>query len=146
MDRYPLIVMVVFLGLCLGVNRVYPLNPGFGLWGQISGGIVLSCGILLLVVALGHFQIKGTTVMPTRKPDKLVVNGIYRITRNPMYLGMLLVLVGVPFVMESVTGLMFALLFFLIMNRSVIPREEKVVEGIFGDAYRGYKSQTRRWI
>lgn len=146
MDRYPLIIMVVFLGLSLGANRIYPFNPGFGLWGQIAGGITLICGILLLVVSLGHFLMRGTTVMPTREPDKLVTEGIYRISRNPMYLGMLLILVGVPFVMASVTGLIFALLFFLIMDRSVIPREEKVVEGVFGKSYLEYTSHTRRWI
>jgi len=146
MDRYPLLIVIIFLGLSLGVNRIYPLNPGIGLLGQIAGGTALICGIVLLAVSLGHFLMRGTTVMPTREPDKLVTEGIYRISRNPMYLGMLLILVGVPFVMASVTGLIFALLFFLIMDQSVIPREEKMVQGIFGEDYLEYKSHTRRWI
>lgn len=146
MDRYPLLIMIVFLGLSLGVNRIYPLNPGIGMSGQIAGGVALICAFALLAVSAGHFLMRGTTVMPTREPDKLVTEGIYRISRNPMYLGMLLSLVGVPLVMASVTGLIFALLFFLIMDRSVIPREEKVMEGVFGDAYRRYKLKTRRWI
>ena len=146
MNRYPLVMTIVFIGLSWVVSRIYPFNPGLGIIGKMAGGIVLFCGVSLFLVAVGHFRIQGTTVMPTREPDKLVSEGIYRVTRNPMYLGMLLMLIGFPFVMESVTGLIFSLLFFLIMDRSVIPREERVVEGVFGEEYRWYKSKTRRWI
>lgn len=146
MNRYPLLIMIVLLGLCWGVNRLYPLDFGFGIFGKTAGWIILLCGISLLVAAFGLFQIEGTTVNPTKEPDKLVTDGIYRVTRNPMYLGMLLILSGVPFVMESMAGLMFPLIFFLIMDQSIIPKEERTVEGVFGKEYLRYKLKTRRWI
>jgi len=146
MNKYPLLIMFILLALCWGVSRLYPLNFGWGVWGMAAGWIILLCGVSLLAVAFSLFLTKGTTVNPTKEPDKLVSEGIYRVTRNPMYLGMLLVLIGFPFLIESVTGLIFSLLFFLIMDLSVIPREERVVEGVFGEEYRLYKLRTRRWI
>jgi len=63
-----------------------------------------------------------------------------------MYLGMLLVLSGYPLIADSVLGFVFPLGFFLFMDRKLIPREENMVEGIFGDEFRKYKQNTRRWI
>jgi protein-S-isoprenylcysteine O-methyltransferase Ste14 len=91
-------------------------------------------------------MVRGTTVMPTRTPSKLVTEGIYRVTRNPMYLGMLLILSGFPLMIDAIIGLICPVIFFILMNLIVIPREEKVVEGVFGEAYLEYKSNTRRWI
>jgi len=87
-----------------------------------------------------------TTVMPTKAPDKLVTEGIYRLIRNPMYLGMLLILSGFPLIIDTIIGFVCPVIFFSLMDRIVIPREEKVVESVFGETYREYKSKTRRWI
>lgn len=146
MNGYPLLIMIVMLGLCWILKWLYPLTSGLDLVGKAFGWVVVLCGISLLAIAAGLFKIKGTTVNPTKEPNKLVTDGIYRVTRNPMYLGMLLILSGFPFVVESMLGLIFPVIFFLIMDRVVIPKEEKVVEGVFGEVYRGYKSKTRRWI
>ncbi len=146
MNRYPLLVMIVMLGLCWGASRLYPIPSGIGAVGEATGWFVVASGISLLAVAAGLFKAKGTTVNPTKEPDKLVTNGIYRVTRNPMYLGMLMILVGFPLVVESLIGLIFPVIFFLLMDRVVIPKEEEMVEGVFGEAYREYKSETRRWI
>jgi protein-S-isoprenylcysteine O-methyltransferase Ste14 len=146
MGRYPLIIVIVMLGLCWGVSRLYPATSGLGVMAKGMGWFFILCGISLLAVAAGLFKAKGTTVNPTKDPEKLVTSGIYRVTRNPMYLGMLLILIGFPFVLESLIGLIFPILFFFFMSRLVIPKEEKVVEGVFGEAYRKYMSHTRRWI
>jgi protein-S-isoprenylcysteine O-methyltransferase Ste14 len=63
-----------------------------------------------------------------------------------MYLGMLLILTGLPFVVGSLIGLIFPVIFFFYMDRVVIPKEEAMVENVFGALYQKYKSQTRRWI
>jgi protein-S-isoprenylcysteine O-methyltransferase Ste14 len=146
MNRYPLLMMLVMLGLCMGMNWIYPVNYGFGTAGKTMGWVAILCGMALLAAAIGFFRMKETTVNPTKKPDKLVTEGIYRISRNPMYLGMVLILAGFPLVTESVIGLIFPFIFFLIMNQSVIPREERTVEGVFGDDYLRYRTRTSRWI
>jgi protein-S-isoprenylcysteine O-methyltransferase Ste14 len=146
MNRYPLLIMFVMLAFSWSLKWLYPLASGLGLIGKVVGWIVILYGISLIVVAAGLFRIKGTTVNPTKQPDKLMTVGIYRITRNPMYLGMLLILSGFPFIAESILGLIFPVIFFFIMDRMVIPKEEKVVEDVFDEAYLRYKSKTRRWI
>jgi len=146
MNRYPLLIMIVLLGLCWSFSWLFPLHYGLGLYGKVTGLSVISVGIFLLFVAASLFIARKTTVMPTRAPNKLVTEGIYRVTRNPMYLGMLLILSGFPFVMDMIIGFICPLIFFLLMDRIIIPREEKVVEGVFREDYLEYKSKTRRWI
>lgn len=146
MNRYPLLIMIVLLAFCWSFSLFFPLHPGLGLVGRVAGLIFASGGIFLLMIAMFLFMARKTTVMPTRAPDKLVTEGIYRITRNPMYLGMLLILSGFPLMMDTIIGLICPVIFFFLMDCTVIPREEKVVEGVFGKAYLEYKSRTRRWI
>lgn len=146
MNRYPLLIMIVMLSLCWILKWFYPLISDLGLVGKAVGLVVVLCGISLIAVAAGLFKIKGTTVNPTKEPSNLVTGGIYHVTRNPMYLGMILILSGFPFVVESMLGLIFPVIFFLFMDRVLIPNEEKIVEEVFGEVYREYKSKTRRWI
>lgn len=146
MGRYPLIIVIVMLGLSWAISRLYPSTFDLGVVGRGTGWFVLLCGVCLLTAAAALFRVKATTVNPTKEPNKLMKGGIYRVTRNPMYLGMLLILIGFPFVLESLIGLIFPILFFFFMDRVVIPKEEKVVEKVFGEAYRTYKSRTRRWL
>jgi protein-S-isoprenylcysteine O-methyltransferase Ste14 len=146
MNRYPLLVMIVLVGLCWSLSWLFPLHHGLGLVGEATGFFIVSVGIVLIVIATGLFRARGTTVMPTKAPVKLVTEGIYNWTRNPMYLGMLLILSGLPLIIDTITGFICPVIFFFLMNRIVIPREEKIVEGVFGEAYLAYKSNTRRWI
>lgn len=146
MNRYPLLIMIVLLGLCWSFSWFFPLPYGLGVYGKVTGLLAISAGIFLLFIAAGLFIARRTTVMPTKAPNKLVTEGIYRVTRNPMYLGMLMILSGFPLTIGTIIGLICPLIFFLLMDRMIIPREEKVVEGVFGEDYLEYKSKTRRWI
>jgi protein-S-isoprenylcysteine O-methyltransferase Ste14 len=128
------------------LSRYPVLKYGLGPAGVISGWIAAACGIVLLAIAGGLFMIKGTTVNPTRAPDVLVTEGIYSASRNPMYLGMVLILSGLPLIVETPSGAIFPGIFFFVMDRVVIPEEENRIEGAFGEAYRNYKIRTRRWI
>lgn len=125
---------------------LYPVSSSLGFYGALAGGVVMLVGALLILIAAGVFKRRETNLDPTKPPDKLVVDGLYRISRNPMYLGMLLVLLGFPLILDSMLGFVFPLGFFAFMDRVLIPREEKMVEAIFEEEYRGYKFNTRRWI
>jgi len=146
MNRYPLLIMVILLGLECSLSFLYPATLNLGFAEKGIGCLIFLSGVSVLTVAAGLFRSKGTTVNPTKEPDKLVTEGIYRRTRNPMYLGMLLILTGLPFVAGSLIGLIFPVLFFFYMDRVVIPKEEAMVENVFGEFYQKYKCQTRRWI
>lgn len=145
MARYPLLVMLALLGLAWLFDRLLPAPLGLpGLpWLGIA---LLLVGGLLLILAAGLFRARGTTVDPTRSPDTLVTDGLYRLSRNPMYLGMLLVLIGFDLWRDSWPALLGPLAFFLYMNQVVIPREERMVEGRFAEQFQAYRQRTRRWI
>ena len=146
MNRYPLLIMFFILGISWGLNALLPRAADFGTSGKIGGSMLLFLGATLMLVAAGLFKLMGTTVDPTKEPNRLVTDGIYRFTRNPMYLGMLLILIGSNLILNFAIGFMFTIIFFLMMDKIIIPKEEDVVEGVFGEVYREYKNHTRRWI
>jgi protein-S-isoprenylcysteine O-methyltransferase Ste14 len=77
---------------------------------------------------------------------QVVTSGIYRFTRNPIYLGFLLLLIGVSVNSGFYWGIVFAPFFILVMNRLVIQKEEAYLEKKFGKAYTSYTSRVRRWL
>ena len=146
MSKYPVLIMFALLVLSALLAWVYSVPFGLGYVGVLAGWSLLLAGAFMVVVSAGVFRRRGTPVDPTKPPDKSVTDGLYRVSRNPMYLGMLLVLSGFPLIADSMLGVVFPLGFFLFMDRKLIPREENMVEGIFGEQFREYKQNTRRWI
>lgn len=109
--------------------------------------IALTGGTFSLVGVL-EFRRAKTTVNPM-KPDKasaLVVSGIYRITRNPMYMGLLLVLVGWAAFLAAMWPFFGPVVFFVYMGRFQIAPEERAMSAKFGSAYAAYKVRVRRWL
>lgn len=146
MSRYPLLLMLFLLGLSSVVWGIAPVSFGMGRGALFIGGAILVAGAALILVAAGLFRRRATTLDPTKAPDQLVVDGLYRLSRNPMYLGMLWILIGAALMLNSVLSLLCPVIFFVWMNGVIIPREEQRVEAVFGEAYLRYKQQTRRWI
>ena len=121
--------------------------------GSISIPMHLAMGILLMALGLGiggaafaTFKRSGTPVRPGAEPTHFVTTGPYRITRNPMYLGLLTFLIGWFFVSESPYFLIPPVLFFLAINFLLIPFEERLLVDRFGEVYEGYRKRVRRWI
>jgi len=92
------------------------------------------------------FKSRGTPVRPGAEPTKLVLSGPYRITRNPMYLGLLLFSVGCFFAMESLWFVIPPILFFWLINFRLIPFEEQLMKEHFGAEYEAYRQRVRRWL
>ncbi len=120
---------------------------------EIVSRNAVSLGIILLGVVVGAAGVCAfirlrTTVDP-RYPDKatrLVVGGVYKYSRNPMYLAILLVLVGVTVYLGALSSLLVVFLFVVTINRYQIVPEEQSLLRKFGDAYRQYTERVRRWI
>jgi protein-S-isoprenylcysteine O-methyltransferase Ste14 len=105
-------------------------------------------GGIVAVPAITAFRSAGTTVDP-RYPDKatrLVARGVYRYSRNPMYLGLLFLLIAWAFFLSNLLGFVCLPVFVLGMNHLQIRPEEAAMEGQFGDEYRAYRESVRRWI
>lgn len=109
-----------------------------------AAGLVLGAALLLWS---GHlFNRAGTGIRPFTPALRLVTGGPFRCSRNPMYLGMVLVLVGTAVMCGELTPWFVVPLFILVIDRRFIAREERFMEQTHGDAWRGYRERVRRWL
>lgn len=115
---------------------------------KIFSVLFLALGLLVGFLAIFKFIKNKTTVNPVKieKASTLVNSGIFRYTRNPMYLGMLFILISISLNFNLYGGFVVVLLFYFFINKFQIAPEEKVMEEIFGDEYVEYKKTTRRWL
>ena len=123
-----------------------PRWPG-GLQGA-AVALLLAAGLAIDLAGLRAFLASRTTVNPMRpeRASVLVTGGVYRFTRNPMYLGMACLLVAWALVLPSHAALLGPLAYTLYLTRFQIVPEERVLTGLFGDGYRAYMARVRRWI
>jgi len=109
-------------------------------------------GIILLVVGMipnfwVYFQFKGVTPRDIYEmPKKLITSGLFKISRNPVYLGMALILTGLAILLGSLISFIFPIIFIILTDKFIFPTEEKNLEKTFGKKYKEYKKRVRRWI
>jgi len=111
--------------------------------------IFITTGVTIAVAGVTTFRRKGTTVNPTKPSDasSLVVQGIYRVSRNPMYLGVLLLLIAWGIYLEHlIVVFVLPAAFVIYMNKFQIEPEEQALQKLFGDDFASYKKKVRRWI
>lgn len=144
----PLLLMVV-LALCmLAIDYAMP-SFSYHFTGKTWVGLAfVAGGVAAALAGVNAFRQARTTVDP-RNPDqssRIVDQGIYGWTRNPMYLGFALSLLGVAIVVGNWMAVLLAVLFVPYMNLFQIRPEERILAGKFGDDYRSYAARVRRWI
>lgn len=110
------------------------------------GWIGVVAGFAILLTAVGLFRKAGTATKPWKTPSQFVTDGVYRWTRNPMYLGMVLAYAGIAILCNSLVTLLLLIPLFIWVTREVIEREEAYLATKFGAPYLAYKAQTRRWF
>ena len=143
----PLLVLGVAAGTAWLIDRMAGpslTTPGF----QVAGALVASLGDSVAFAGVVEFRRAQTTVNPIRPEgaSALVVSGIYRLTRNPMYLGFVLILMGWMLALASLPGVVVTLAFVLYLNHFQIPPEEAARSVRFGEAFDYYKARVRRWL
>lgn len=107
---------------------------------------LMALGVSIILASAGLFKLRKTTLNPFGEPVTVVQDGFYRFSRNPMYLGMLLLLAGLGIWLGTLLALFIAPAFVAIMSRYYIAREEQVLDARFGETYRAYRQRVRRWI
>lgn len=110
------------------------------------GAAIAAAGVALVIVALGPFWKTGQDPAPWTPSGSVIDTGIYAHSRNPMYLGMALIHLGLAIVLHSWTALLLLPVAILVIRTQVIAREERYLEGKFGAAYTDYKRRVRRWL
>ena len=147
----PPIIYFGFFIAALAVDVAFA-GPSFASIG-LSDNARIGLGVVLFLVGMAvgatgisRFRSAGTEVRPWMPSTVLVTSGVYRFTRNPMYLGMALAYAGLSFLADSVIALVCLLPLLVIVTYAVIKREEHYLEVTFGEPYRAYKLQVRRWV
>jgi protein-S-isoprenylcysteine O-methyltransferase Ste14 len=140
--------LIYLTGLAVGflANVWMPIEFIPDLLAWALGGAFIACGALLTGSALLRFRGAGTTVRPDRPATTLVIAGPYRITRNPMYLGLAFAYLGISVAGESVWALILLPVVLIVINRWAIGPEEAFLQRRFGDAYIRYTTKVRRWM
>ena len=141
----PLIYAAGFvLGLCLG--RAVPVAALPKIPSHIAAVVWIALWAVLGVWSIGLFRRAHTGHLPTRSVTALVISGPYRVTRNPGYLAMACLYVGLAFWFDVFWALVLLPLVLVAIQYYVIVREEAYLESKFGDEYRQYKARVRRWL
>ena len=138
-----------FLGaivLAVALHFLLPLRQLLAFPWRLTGLAPLLIGILLNLLADRAFKKHDTTVKPFEKSSSLVTGGVFGISRNPMYLGMTLILLGVALLLGSLTPFAVVIVLPILFDRAFISPEEEMLEDTFGDQFREYRERVRRWI
>ena len=149
-EKKPLIVPPVYLLLFIlgqvAIDRFWPLAQLFDGPQRYAGLIPIAIGIFFVGWAARAFARADTAIRPMEESSTLVTHGLYRYTRNPMYLGMLLVLMGDCLLLGSLSPWILIPGFILLIRQLFIIQEEAMMERTFGEQYRSYRAGVRRWI
>ena len=116
-----------------------------GLW-RLLGVVPFLTGLTMNLAADRLFKQHETTVKPFEKSTFLIVSGVYRISRNPMYLGFVLVLLGIATIMGSLSPWIVVPVFAVLMDVVFIQTEERMMAAEFGESWLAYKARVRRWL
>ena len=144
----PPIVLLIALALIYLVSRVDDLITISDALRLSLGTGLLALGLCIMIAGVISFKRAATTVNPL-KPESassLVSSGVFRYTRNPMYLGMILISIAAVVKSSSVLSLLVVLGFFLFITRYQIIPEERAMAKLFGEDFEQYQQRVRRWI
>jgi protein-S-isoprenylcysteine O-methyltransferase Ste14 len=134
------LILVTAFHFVLPIKRIlhFPWN--------LLGLLPIAGGIYLNLAADNSFKRRQTTVKPQEKSSGLVTDGVFRISRNPMYLGMVLILAGLALIFGSLAPWLVVILFAFFLDRIFICYEEKNLQETFGKQWSDYCHRVRRWI
>ncbi len=130
----------------LALERVVPLPDWPGRAGRLVAAVLLVAWLLLFFLSLRELRRFATTVRPDRTASALVTSGPYARSRNPLYLGLVLLQAAAGFWFGSLWVLLLIGATVALLTRFAILREERYLEATFGDAYREYRSRVPRWL
>lgn len=146
MKLLPPFLFLICSLLILGLNLTLPtLSMSLSPWNLI-GFFFLLGGLFMVRNIQRKFKQVATEINTFKQPKRLVDDGLFRYSRNPIYLGFTLSLFGLALLTANLAAFNVVLLFFLVANFWYIPFEEKAMEKEFGTDYIAYKKKVRRWL
>lgn len=143
----PVVFLVIAAAMWL-VSVYAPVGAFAGPWRRTLAAVLAGLGLLLSVAGIAAFRRAGTTVHPhhPEKSSAVVIAGVYRFTRNPMYLGLLLVLAAWALWLAQLLAFALLPVFVAYLTRFQIVPEERALAAKFGARYEAYQRTVRRWL
>ena len=146
-NKIPPPLVTLFFGLCIYFSKEYftEFNLEFL---TILSYMCYFAGLSILVLAVRLFKKQSTTVNPIKieNASSLVTSGVFKYSRNPMYLGMALILFGLALMFNLIGGIIFTLLFTIYITKFQIRPEEEIMERFFKEDFLKYKQNVRMWL
>ncbi len=142
----PPVYFLITLFLMIGMHKTMPVIQLITQPYSWSGAVLIVLGFFALVSSAMLFSRADTPLKPFEETTSLVRGGLYKVTRNPMYLGMAMVLTGTAIGLGSLGAFLFIPLFVWLIQSLFIVQEERILEEQFGDEYRQFKLSVRRWL
>lgn len=139
-------VMLFYLVAALSLGRFFPFPKMMSsVWAAI-GIVLVFAGLGLAFLAVGQFRQAGTPLDPHGSVKTVVTSGPYQFSRNPIYLGFICTVIGLPLTLGTYWGVALSPFLMLSLYLLVIRHEETYLEDKFGETYTSYKSRVRRWL
>jgi len=134
------LVLAVVLDLYFPVARIvaFPAN--------LVGWLVICVGVAGIAIVITTLRTKRTSTNPVDMPSSFLTTGLFSMSRNPLYLSYILLVLGLALLLGSLTAFLAPLLCFLVIRLAIVPIEERRLREGFGDAYRIYCEKVRRWV
>jgi len=143
----PPVWLLAFLAVAWVQATQYPMGLGFGeTWADLLGGLLVGGGLLLIVMAAMEFRRYKTTIVPHETPERLIQTGIFKRSRNPIYLGDALILAGLILRWDAVLSLPLIPVFVWVIEKRFILPEEDRMRRKFRMEFARYCEKTRRWV
>jgi protein-S-isoprenylcysteine O-methyltransferase Ste14 len=145
----PPLLFLGALGLGCLLSVVLPIGTPLASPNGLALGVgitFVAIGLALAILAIRRFRLAGTSVVPREPSTVLVVKGPYQFTRNPIYIGFVLLYFGLAIILTSLWVLVLLIPVLIVLQRGVVEREEIYLERQFGEAYRKYQARVPRWL
>jgi protein-S-isoprenylcysteine O-methyltransferase Ste14 len=145
-DYRPPRIALAMIAVALALQLLWPASRSVVLTAPLLGAALATAGFALMASAWWQFKKAEIAICPTAYTARLLTDGVYRFTRNPMYLGVIGMLLGLALAVGTVPFYVVALLYFMVINGAFCPYEEAKLRRSFGGQYAEYEARVRRWF
>ena len=145
-DFRPPRIAQLLVAIAVLVHWLTPLRQTVIYSNPVAAAVTGIAGLAVMLWGWWLFRQYQTPICPTARAARLVVSGIYRVTRNPMYLGMIAMLIAAALAVGTLPFYLAAGIYFVVIDQAFCPYEERKLALAFGDEYLSYKNRVRRWL
>lgn len=143
--RPPRIAMALLV-IAVALHLLIPQDPSYRFSSIYLSALLVAAGFAVMILAWWQFKERNVAICPTAPTDSLIIEGVYRFTRNPMYLGMISMLAGVAIFFGTLPFYTVTIIFLAVIDRRFCRYEEDKLAATFGREYADYRASVRRWL